>query len=293
MSEAERIAKSTLDFLHQYDPRITYNAKTNVVKYGRASMFLGQFGEFIEELNNKRKSLKHRKCMIFIDKQTIIKSQANVVMNAAMQAEHNGSKHCKKKLLYTEIVNEFPFYIFDNLEEPRKYKRGYDIKFSNKDTSWSLEAEEFYNECDKHKLNQILYCIHKNIKLINEHRWTLQTFSRVAYVAMCTYYDREWTDDDLYINSNIYSVDSMIFSVLICKAFTARCGFYNIVDHFDEEWDWPEHEKEVCECPADCRNLAVTHAWRNRWDNDYLLDLTPKEAKTYWKMNEIDTTMDD
>lgn len=281
--------------------------KTNVCTMGRKKMYTGEVGDFMKIVYENRENRKKTKKAYFIDKNTLIKSKANL-LNCSAKQEHEKAKgmHVKKPLCYTEIDSLFPFEIFENLEEPRiikkgknkgkyEYNRGFEIVFDNKETTFSNEAEEFYNnECDKHKLNLILYAINRNIDKIKEHRWTLQMFSRVAYVAMCTYYGREWNYKELYNdNDKVYSLDSMIFSTLICKCFTARCSFYNIVDELGEDWDWPDDEKSLCECPASCRSLPVTHDWRNRWDNDYLLELIPKEAKTYWKRNETDTAMDD
>lgn len=297
MSEFTRISNNTLAYLREmYGSDIKWDPYTNIITKGKVSMILGSWRDFWETVQKRHETQSRQGIRYFIDKETIIKSEASVV---SQKEKSNTDKpterlYVKKTLPYYEIINDFPFYIFDDLEEPRiirkgkdkgkyKYNRGFEIVFDNKETMFSKEAEQWYNTCDKHRLNLILYAIHKNRDLINEHRWTLQTFSRVAYVAMCRYNGIEWKNADLYKNDNIYSLESMIFSVLICKCFITRCDFYNIVDDFGEEWDWPEDEKSLCECPANCRSLPVTHEWLNRWDDAYLLDLTPKEAKTYWR----------
>lgn len=286
-TEYDRVNIGTdLWLLRKYGLKVERDWDTNIITYGKVKMPAGQFGPWMEKAMSMAKECREQ-MVYFPDKQTMIKSQSSKEYAGSNDRPRTkGSSHHKKMMLHFEIENRFPFEIFDDTSAPKRYRRGYDIVFDNKETSFSKEAEEFYKDCDKDKLNQILWCIHKNLDLINEHRWTLQQFSRAAYVAMCKYYDINWDEDDLYDNAKIYSIESMVFSVLICKCFTARCGFYNIIDENGDEWNWPEEALFDCECPASCRSLPVTNEWRNRWDNDYLLDLTPKEAKLYYMEHE-------
>lgn len=288
-----------------YPEFVSRDWKSNKCTIGNKMLYTGEVGPFMKEYYDKRnKSLDDGKGF-FCDKNTLVKSKCSKKTQNKAKVEKSEKTRIKKKLCYTEIEYLFPFEIFDNLEEPRKftkgknkgdfeYNRGFNIEFENKDTTYSIEAENFYNsECDKYKLNLILYAIHKNLDLINQHRYTLQMFSRMAYVAMCTYYDIDWKREDLYNNDFVYVPETMIFSTLICKAFTARCDFYNIVDEIGKDWNWPDEVLMFSQNPASCRNLPVTREWRNRKANEYLLDLIPKEAKIYLQHYEINATMDD
>lgn len=289
MNEFKRISKGTEAFLkNKYGNDIVFNPYTNEMRKGTKTLPVGQWGGFWDIIMTERENAKKHGKRYFIDKLTLIKSEANI-QNDSQKSDKERKPYKKREklnMLYTEIDNDFPFEIFDDIKEAeRSYRRGYTIEFENKPTRFSEMAEEFYNSssCDKHKLNNILYVIYKNKDYINEHRWTLQMFQRVAYVAMCKYYGIKVKDDDLTDNWKLYSKDAVIFNVLICKCFTTRCDFVNIVDEFGYDWDWPEDEKSICETPADCRCLPVARPWRNRRKNEFLLNMIPKEVEKYIK----------